>query len=100
MRLSVDDGDQVTPLDSFRRFTQELARSSSGVLGVSVEQCTQENLPVLPDPLDDWPAHTLVDSQGLSTGSVRTIAKRLKEGACKRGWLYIPSSVDDGPEIR
>ncbi len=90
-RLSVYDGDQVSAEESWHHYTQESAKPSIGVYGVSVAECKELGLPVEPDP-EAFAAHALIDFRGLSTRKQRDLAARqLRNAATDRGWLYQPS---------
>lgn len=87
-RLSVYDGDQVTPEQAWRHFTEELELRSIGVVAVTVEECAARELPVIPDPRP-FKAHVLIDFAGLSDNAIRKKAKYLKTAAEARGWRYL-----------
>lgn len=89
-RLSVDNGDLVSPGDAFRRFTQRY--ESAGVLAVLVAECNDQGLDVVPDPLRGRPAHAVIDFRGMSASAVRRVAERLRAAAVHRGWRYRPKS--------
>ena len=70
--LSVYDGDQITPENAFIHYTTQLKSISVGTVAVTVEECTEESLPVRPDP-EPFPEHAVIDFGGLysSRGPMR-----------------------------
>lgn len=92
-KLSVDRGSVTTPKDSHTSYLA-LGRASIGVYGITVEEFSQEEIPCLPDPLDEShehgpnPAHALADFTGHGKSKQKTVAKRLKQNALKRGRLH------------
>ena len=86
-RLSVYDGDQISPDDAYEHYTTTLSLASVGVMGVSVAECRQCELTVRPDP-EEFPEHVLVDFSGYSENEIKKKAKQLKAFANHRGWLY------------
>ncbi|OGG94805.1 MAG: hypothetical protein A2527_01080 [Candidatus Lambdaproteobacteria bacterium RIFOXYD2_FULL_50_16] len=86
-QLSVDDGGQITPPDSFQHFTEVLKCPSCGVMAVTHAECSEINLDVIPDP-KPYPAHTLIDFSKLGTTQIEKHAKVLRSKAQERDWLY------------
>ena len=86
-QLSVYDGDQMTPQEAHAHYTQQLGRSSAGVMAVAVVECQQQDLPAVPDPAP-FPAHVVIDFRALSNSDIKTKAKHLTRAACLRGWQY------------
>ncbi len=86
-RLSVDDGGRISAEAAWQRFTRQPNCQSLGVLGVTVEECSQRNLPVIPDG-EPYPEHVSIDFQGLANKQIEKIAKLLANDARTRGWLY------------
>ncbi|MBX3184763.1 MAG: hypothetical protein KIT72_08055 [Polyangiaceae bacterium] len=89
-RLSFDDGSRIEAEASCRRFTELRGLRSVGVLGVQVVECTSEGLLVEPDGSPD-PEHVSVDFHGKSNSERKTISKKLRDLAMKRGWQFIAS---------
>jgi hypothetical protein len=87
-RLSFEDGDRIAPEASWRRDTAG-ALHSAGVLGVQARACRDEDLTIDPDG-EPHPEHVSVDFTGKSSGQRKQIAKRLRDHAMRRGWLYGP----------
>ena len=87
--LSVYDGDQITPENAWLHFTRNVGSKSAGVVGVSVAERNQLELPVRPDP-NLFPEHAVIDFTGLSRGAMERKADALKIFAITRGWLYRP----------
>ncbi|MDY0282164.1 hypothetical protein [Desulfomicrobium apsheronum] len=86
-RLSVYDGDQITPADAFYHYTKDLMLGSSGVLAVTLAECETLELPVTPDPAP-FPEHALIDFSAYNKNATEKKAKLLKAQAEARGWLY------------
>ena len=88
MKLSVYDGDLMSPAESYQHYTGRLGLSSAGVMGVSVEECVDIGLRAVSDP-ESFPEHAVIDFSDLSSeASVKKKAKILKFRAANRGWLY------------
>lgn len=90
--LSVYDGDKVSPEGSFRHYTEKLSLSSAGVMAITVAECRQEELPVIPDPAP-FPEHVIVDFSSCSNSEIRTKAKLLTKAAENRGWQYRDAQI-------
>ena len=86
-RLSVYDGDQITPPEAHHHYTREVGWSSDGVMAVTMAECGRQDLPVTSDP-DPFPEHAVIDFRACSNTEIRTKAKRLTEAAQLRGWQY------------
>lgn len=86
-KLSTYDGDQITPLGSWKHFTQSLGYESIGVLALTVRECTNHELPVGPDP-SAFPAHVLVDFSAFTKSQIQQKSKQLLYLAQTRGWLH------------
>lgn len=89
--LSVYDGDQITPENSWIHFTSQDKCSSTGVMGVTVSECEAEMLPVRTDPVP-FPEHVVIDFTGFSENQIEKKCKKLRAKAQARGWLYRPPS--------
>jgi hypothetical protein len=91
-RLSVSDSNMITAEESWKKFT-EMGYNSVGVLAVSCLECTQCDLPVHPDPLENQPEHTVIDFSGKQTKkSKKDAAKILRDYAVTRGWQFKPEN--------
>ena len=86
-KLSVYDGDLISPEDSFRHYRRVLKFESVGVLGVTVGECGEQGLPVAPDP-QTFAEHALIDFSEISNSQIEKKSKLLRDSAQKRGWLY------------
>lgn len=86
-RLSVYDGDQITPENSWRHYTTGMGYSSIGVMAVAVVECSQLQLATRLDP-EPFPEHAVIDFDGYSENETKRKSKQLKEFAQLRGWLY------------
>ena len=70
-RLSVYDGDQISPQDAYEYFTNPppgLGQRAVGVLAVAVAECESLNLTVTLDG-DPIPAHAVIDFTTLAEGT-------------------------------
>ena len=90
-RLSVYDGDQISPQDAYEHYTS-LGHKAVGVLAVTVEECESLGLTVSLDPLPGFPEHAVIDFTDLSGNRGRRAASALREIANARGWQYRPSA--------
>ena len=86
MKLSVYDGDQMTPEEAFEHFTSVLEQQSVGELAVTVSECESLDLKVEADP-EPFPEHAIIDFTGLGRKVVESKGKKLKSIADARGWL-------------
>ncbi|MEO5335237.1 MAG: hypothetical protein H7839_24775 [Magnetococcus sp. YQC-5] len=92
-RLSVYDGDQITPQQAWEHFTRMPRCTSIGVMGVTVAECAALLLPTHPDPAP-FPEHAIIDFSACTKSQVEKKAKQLRMQATARDWLYraTPSS--------
>ena len=84
-RLSVYDGDQITPEAAYIHYSQSYM--SAGVLAVTAGECRNLHLPVVPDP-SPFPEHVAIDFSHFSKSQAGRLAKRLAKLARDRGWQY------------
>lgn len=87
--MSVDDGDQIDPNESYERFTSRTECRSIGVMAVTNGECAALNLGVIADGLP-YKEHASIDFQGLSNSQVEKRGKQLTVYARQRGWLFQP----------
>lgn len=92
-RLSVYDGDRVTPEGAWNHYTSVLNYQSSGVVAISVAECENEQLVVVPDPQNAFVEHVLIDFTQLSASRIRRVAGRLARYANTREWMFRASAV-------
>jgi len=85
--LSVDNGDIVSPVLSYERFTQQMNCKSVGVMAVLKKECDDQSLSIHED-MDPYPEHCSIDFSGISNKLIEMKAKILRNLAQKRGWLY------------
>lgn len=85
--LSTYDGDLIDPERAWEHFTVCLGRSSCGVLGVEVGECSSIELNVRSDP-DEFQEHVVIDFNGFGTKEIRRKASWLKGQALSRGWMH------------
>ena len=88
-RLSVYDGDQITPEAAWVHYTDDPENPPVGVLAVTVAECSAQALPVVPDPVS-FPEHALIDFREFSTSQIKKKSGGLRDAAEKRGWQYRP----------
>ena len=89
--ISVYNGSNLSPEESYRHYTEVLELQSAGVLGISFAEVQSLGIPIKPDPQPDHPSHTLLDFSGLATNAKKRLAARdLNAKALQRGWLYQP----------
>ena len=86
-RLSVYDGDQITPQDAWSHYTREDYRLSVGVLAVTVSECSAQDLPTLPDP-QTFAEHVLIDFSKFGTNQIKRKSSLLRDFAVARGWQF------------
>ena len=92
-RLSVDNGDMVSAEEAYRGFAER--QRSDGVLAVTAAECEAQELRVSSDPIQGRESHSVIDFSGLSRGSVRKAAERLRDAAHERGWQYRPPGMPE-----
>ncbi len=86
-RLSVYDGDQVTALQAWLHYTNELGFSSIGVVAVTVAECEALELTAETDP-EPFPAHAVIRFDTCTPSQIEKKAKHLKAVGEARGWLH------------
>ena len=87
-RLSAYDGDRIRPEDAFHHYPKRPSLPLPvGVLAVTAAECRTLELSVVPDP-DAFPEHVLIDFSAWGTSQIHKKAKRLRNAAVKRGWLF------------
>ncbi len=87
-KLSVYDNDMITAEKAYEHYTKKLIKSSAGVMAVSVKECNELNLPVVSDPVP-FPEHALIDFSEYSYPQSEKLAKKLRQKAVERDWLYV-----------
>lgn len=88
-RLSVYDGDQITPGAAWQHYTNDLESLPVGVLAVTVADCSSQSLRVVHDPIP-FPEHTLIDFSPFGTNQIKRKSEYLRDAAESRGWQYRP----------
>lgn len=86
-KLSVYNGDLISPVDAWDPYTKDLKLRSSGALALSMAEYGSLELPVPPDP-DPFPEHVLIDLSTPSKSATEKKAKLPKAKTEPRGWLY------------
>ena len=87
-KLSVYDNDMITAEKAYEHYTKKLLKSSTGVMAVSVKECSELSLPVVSDPAP-FPEHALIDFSDYSYPQSEKLAKKLRQKAVERDWLYV-----------
>lgn len=87
-KLSVYDGDKISPPDSHRHYTGVIQKESVGVWAVSVKEAATHDLKSGNSPLPNSPAHAHIDFEARDEKLCRKLAKRLKAAALTRGCLF------------
>lgn len=90
-RLSVYDGEQISPEDSFKHYTEQLGFQSGGVQTFTEEECNDVGLKADRDGMP-FKEHVSIDFSELSAGAKRTAAKKLRQFAKVRGWQFGPTA--------
>ncbi len=86
-RLSVYDGDQISPADSWTHYTDQLGHKSVGVVAVTVAECQKHELSAVSDP-GPFQEHAVIEFDNCSSSQIEKKAKHLKKAAEVRGWQY------------
>jgi hypothetical protein len=87
-KLSVYDGDQISPEASHQHYTKNLGLESVGVWAVKGGEVVSTGLTHQPDPTEKNPAHAVIDFGSRTDKQCRRLAKLLKKFALERGSLY------------
>ena len=85
--ISVYDGSQIDPEESWVHFTKEMGRPSVGVMAVTVSECLDQNVKVVPDSAT-FKEHMLLNFDGMTRGVADKVAHVLVHIANRRGWLF------------
>lgn len=85
--LSVDDGSRIDPKASWERFTSNLNFHSTGVMAITLAECSAQELPVIEDGIP-YPEHCSIDFSSLTRGTIEKRAKVLVRHAIQRDWLF------------
>lgn len=89
-KLSVYDGDQISARDAYEHYTQSQGYKSDSVWVVTKKETDSEGALASPDPLEDFPAHSIIDFGASSKGKCRSLAKKLRTFAIQHGCQYSP----------
>ena len=91
-QMSVYDGDQIAAEASWRHYIRNPDMPAPiGVLSITVNECAEQSIPVLPDP-ETFPEHVLVDFREFGTNQIKRKSARLRDAAVERGWQYRTAS--------
>jgi hypothetical protein len=85
-KLSVYDGDLITPDVSWAHYRGRKLESV-GVMAVTVEECTREDLVARSSP-EHFPEHAEIGFDGFNANECEEKGKKLKTAAEARAWLY------------
>lgn len=88
-RPSVYDGDKIEAECCWYHFTGNFGKSSIGVMAVTVVECNDLGVIVIPDP-QEFPEHILMEIEAPTRNEKTTLLKKLRDFACSRGWLFKP----------
>jgi hypothetical protein len=98
--LSVDRASLANAESSFRLFTEGLRRPSAGTWAVTVQECDEQSLPVIEDPLTSPPevvanpAHAVISYKDVSSNQqVESKSQALARCARERGRLFPTPEV-------
>jgi len=86
-KLSLYDGDLITAEAAWKHFTTTPQCRSAGVMAVTQEECTSQDVPVVADGIS-FPEHVSLDFSSMSKNEIEKKAKVLSVKAQQRGWLY------------
>ena len=86
--LSMDRSTKATPRESFELFLKRPNTISSGVLGVTADECIAQQVPALENPLSDNPAHVVADFRAHNRSQGKRRAGKLRDIALVRGWFH------------
>lgn len=86
-RLSVYDGDLISPEWVWFHYTRDPSNPPAGVLAVTVSECSVEGLTVQPDP-EPIAEHVLIDFTAFGTNQIKKKSERLRDKAVVRGWQF------------
>ena len=87
---SMDNGDTTTARDAYLHHQSE-GLATIGVVAVTADEATCENLSIKAAPIADWPHHMVLDFNVLPDKRARRIAARnLTSVARQRDWLHNP----------
>lgn len=95
-KLSVARGALTTPEAAFSLYTEGLGLPSAGTWAVTVGECREQALNVIPDPLTSPPekiadfAHAVVDFTTHSKSQAEAKGARLARKAWERGRMHPP----------
>ena len=85
--LSVDNGDKIAPPAAWARFTSNPSSTSAGVMALSNEECTAQQLRVVEDGVP-YPEHCYLDYSVFEKREVERKAKHLSSVAQSREWIF------------
>ncbi len=91
-KLSVYDGDQITPSASWVHYTSQADHQSCGVLSVTPQECRAVDLTVCPSP-EVFLEHVDIDFSAFSPKLIVRKGKLLRDKAVTRGWQFRPDGV-------
>jgi len=89
-KLSVYDGDMISPAAAYDHWTNTLKNESNGTWGVTGSEADTAGLGYASDALENNEAHALIDFTAHSNSQQRKRAKLLVAAAEARGCLHKP----------
>lgn len=90
-KLSTAHQEMIGAEEAWERHTQQLGRTSVGVMAVSVDECHAQELPAIHDRYE-FEDHVSIDFNGLSNGKRDRKASALRTAAQQRGWQFLAAS--------
>ena len=79
-----------TPESAWQHYIWEPGKPlPAGVLAVTVAECSDQDLPAIPDP-DTFAEHVLIDFSEFGNNQIRRKSAWLRDRAVARGWLFGP----------
>ena len=88
-KLSAYDGDQISPENSWKHYTEELTLASDGVMSLTHQECLDAGVSVNAD------GQPFAEHASILFGDVNAekVSKKLKGKAVTRGWQFQPDPV-------
>lgn len=89
--ISVYDGSKISGIDSYQHYNSNNPNSKSiGVMAVTVGECNELGLEVVFDGEGFFAHATIEVGEGRSKRAQKRIARRLRDLAIARNWIYHP----------
>lgn len=85
--LSFDDGNRINAERAWQRHNNLPNCTSIGVAALHITECEEQDLDIIYDG-KPYPEHVSLSFQNHNPKAQRRIAKKLRDKAVKRGWLF------------